>query len=155
MRIRALVLTAVTAVSVLAAAGAAQAAPYAGGNYPALGYEGKYPEQTPCRYAVQQSQKATYKGQTITLRLFYNGRCGAFARIDNAPQGCTVTLWRTQGVATTAAAADQAPIGSISEPIDPGINFAYTQVADNLGGRSAQALLACGGGPAIARTNWY
>jgi hypothetical protein len=46
----------------------------------------------------------------------------------------------------------------VQETVDPGINFAYTMVGNNLSGRLSRAALACGPSAprkVIARTSWY
>jgi hypothetical protein len=46
----------------------------------------------------------------------------------------------------------------VQETVDPGINFAYTMVGNNLSGRVSRAALACGPSAprkVIARTGWY
>lgn len=135
-------------VATLALPAAAQARPFHGPGYPAFANEGLYPEATSCRYSLLQSRQANWRGRTITLKYFYNGRCGSFARIDNAPRDCEVYLDRTP---------DGDMVGGwayVRETVDPRISFAYTQVGSNLSGRLSRAALVCGG-VAVARTNWY
>jgi hypothetical protein len=143
-------LVAVAAFAALAIAVPAQAAPSHGPGYPAFAHEGRYPEATPCSYRLQQSRRASWGGRTITLKYFYSGGCGSFARIDNAPRDCVALLDRsTDGGRTWSW---------VQETVDPGINFAYTMVGNNLSGRVSRAALACGPSAprkVIARTSWY
>ncbi|WP_138497885.1 hypothetical protein [Nostoc sp. PA-18-2419] len=134
----------------LAFASDAQAAPFNSPGYPNYTYEGKYPESTPCRYSLLQTKKATWTGSTITLKYFYNGKCGSFARIENAPPYCRVYLDRTRSSNPNPSSWDY-----VGETVDPGINFAYTKVGNNLGGRLSRAALVCGTGTVVTRTNWY
>ncbi len=134
----------------LAFATAAQAAPFNSPGYPNYTYEGKYPESTPCRYNLQQSKSATWAGSKITLKYFYSGQCGSFARIDNAPPYCKVYLDRTRSSNPNPSSWDY-----VGETVDPGINFAYTKVGNNLSGRLSRAALVCGTGTVVTRTNWY
>lgn len=128
----------------------AQASP----AYPYYQYEGLYPTQTPCsgRYYLPPvrggaTRTVTYQGWIITLKYYYHGECGSFARIENAPSGqCWAYLDRSNDNGQTWA--------NVAEPVDPGINFAYTKVGNNLSGRVSRAALVCGGG-VLARTNWY
>jgi hypothetical protein len=134
----------------LALATGAQAASFWGGDYPRFTYEGSYPTQTPCSGAYQllQSRTASWGGRTITLKYFYNGGCGSFARIENAPSDCWVILDRTP-VHSTASWS------WVEETVDPGDNFAYTKMGNNLNGRYSRGALACGPGSVLARTDWY
>ena len=125
-----------------------QAAPFDSGGYPRFTYEGSYPEATPCRYNLQQSKTAIWAGRTITLKYFYSAGCGSYARIDNAPRDCSVFLDRTR------YSNDVSSHEYVGETVDPGINFAYTKVGNNLNGRLSRAALVCGV-PVVARTNWY
>ncbi|WP_152588151.1 hypothetical protein [Nostoc sphaeroides] len=128
----------------------AQAAPFNSPGYPNYTYEGKYPEATPCRYNLLQSKKATWTGSTITLKYFYSDGCGSFARIENAPPYCSVYLDRTRSTNPNPTRWDY-----VGETVDPGINFAYTKVGNNLSGRLSRAALVCGTGTVVTRTNWY
>ena len=74
---------------------AAPAQPFPGPGYPKYANEGRYPEATSCKYSLQASRTASFAGRRITLKYFYNGRWGSFARIDNAPRSCRVTLDRS------------------------------------------------------------
>lgn len=134
--------------------GIAQASP----GYPHYRYEGLYPPQTPCsgRYYLPSvrggaTKTATYQGRTITLKYYYNGGCGSFARIENAPSGqCWAYLDRSDDGGRTW--------DTVTEPVDSGITFAYTKVGNNLNGRLSRAALVCRGstsGIVLARTNWY
>jgi hypothetical protein len=156
MTLRAVAVAAVAGLALPVVASPAGAEPYQSGGYPAFGYEGRYPEQTPCKYRLQQSRIVPYGSRLIRLKFFYNGRCGGFGRIENAPQDCEVAVWRTRTPAPTPEIADQTLVGAIIEPVDPGIDYAYTKVVDNLQGRAAKAMVACGGGPfVIGETAWY
>jgi hypothetical protein len=143
----------VLAVGALATAVPAGAAPEQGGDYGAYPNEGKYPEQTGAKFRRVAMRTATHNGRQITLKLFYNGRVGAFARIDNAPRDCRVVVDRALG-------PNQQHTGRIDETVDPGISFAYTKIANNLDGRLARGALLCGdagNGNAfvLARTNFF
>jgi hypothetical protein len=128
-------------------------------GYPYYQYEGLYPTQTPCsgRYYLPQvsggaTRTASYQGRTITLKYYYHGECGSFARIENAPSGqCWAYLDRSNDGGQTWA--------NVTEPVDPGINYAYTKVGNNLSGRVSRAALVCRGSGSsfvvLARTNWY
>jgi hypothetical protein len=133
----------------LALPAAVQARPFHSTGFPAFANEGLYPEATSCRYSLLQSKQASWRGRTITLKYFYNGRCGSFARIDNAPGDCKAYLDRTPDRDTVGGWA------FVGETVDPGISFAYTQVGNNLSGRLSRAALVCGSGIVVARTNWF
>lgn len=139
---------AAAAVLALAGAAAAQATPYHGSGYPAFAYEGRYPEATPCSYGLNQSRTASWAGRSIRLKYFYSGGCGSFARIENAPRDCRVVLDRsTDGGRSWSW---------VLETVDPGIDYAYTQVGNNLSGRVSRGALVCGSnGTVVVRTNWY
>ncbi|MEU7278133.1 hypothetical protein AB0A69_04980 [Streptomyces sp. NPDC045431] len=136
--------------TLLAAAGAvtavalspftAQAASYSGGNYGAYAYEGSYPTVSGCSGTF--ALKYTTGASGITLKYFYSSKCGSFARIENAPQGCVAVAQRADGG------------GWVSESVDPGINYAYTKIANNLNGRLSRAILSCNGHD-LASTPWY
>jgi hypothetical protein len=152
MRIKALAGIAGLALAAsLALATGAQAAPFdSGAGYPRFANEGKYPENTNCTYGLQQSRTGSWGGRTIRLRYYYSGGCGSFARIDNAPRDCSVWLDRTP---------DRDTVGGwdyVGETVDPGINFAYTKVGNNLNGRLSRGALVCGPrNLVIVRTGWY
>ncbi len=121
--------------------------------YGTFKYEGSYPEHTPCKYhlppvAGGATRSAYLRGWGhITLKYYFSDRCGSFARIENAPTGrCTVYLGRSADRGRTWAL--------VSEPVDPGIDFAYTKVANNLDGRLSAAALICDSN-VLAWTNWY
>lgn len=150
MPTRVTMLAGVAALAALAMAVPAQAAPSHGPGYPAFAHEGRYPEATPCNYRLQQSRTGTWGGRRIALKYFYSGGCGSFARIDNAPRDCVALLDRSTNGGRTWS--------WIQETVDPGINFAYTMVGNNLSGRVSRAALACGPSAprqVITRTNWY
>ncbi|GAA2893146.1 hypothetical protein GCM10011428_02120 [Streptomyces violaceus] len=44
--------------------------------------------------------------------------------------------------------------GWVSETVDSGINYAYTQMGNNLSGRVSRALLSCDGHD-LTSTGWY
>jgi hypothetical protein len=127
--------------------------PFPGPGYPKYKYEGRYPEATPCKYGLNASRTATLGSRRITLKYFYSGRCGSFGRIENAPRNCHVTLDRSADGGRTSS--------FITETVDPGDNFAYTQVGNNLSGRVSRAALVCDTDPdaptaqVLARTNWF
>lgn len=132
----------------LGVATSAQAAPFHSTGYPSFTYEGSYPESTPCRYSLLQSRTAAWGGRTITLKYFYSGGCGSFARIDNAPGDCSVFLDRTPTQSTSSW-------NYVGETVDAGINYAYTMIGNNLNGRYSRGALVCGPGTVLTRTAWY
>jgi hypothetical protein len=151
MRIKALAgLAGIAFAASLAFAGGAQAAPFdSGAGYPRFAHEGVYPEQSGCKYRLTRSAKGNWAGRTISLRYYYSGGCGSFARIDNAPRDCSVYLDRTP---------DRDTVGGwdfVGETVDPGINFAYTKVGNNLSGRLSRGALVCGNGTVVVRTPWF
>jgi hypothetical protein len=140
---------------VTAAVTPADAEPRRSGDYGAYPNEGKYPEQTGVKFRRVATRTATHNGRLITLKLFYNGRVGAFARIDNAPRDCMVMVDRTPG-------STQEHTGAVGETVDPGLSFAYTRIANNLDGRLARGALVCGdlrpdgnGAQVLVRTNYF
>ncbi|MDT0309346.1 hypothetical protein RM780_20625 [Streptomyces sp. DSM 44917] len=129
----------------------AQAAASWSASYGELPGEGLYPEETSCSGAYGQpdvpggaTRTAQYNGRTLTLRFYYHGDCGAFARVENAPQECSAHINRLEGNS----------IVWMRETVDPGLDYAYTMIANNLDGRQARAVLFCGD-TALARTEWY
>lgn len=127
-------------------AAAVQSASY--GNLP---NEGLYPEQTSCsgRYTQPRvpggaTKTAVYQGRTITLKYFYSPGCGSFARVENAPRDCAAHSNRLDG----------SKIVWVLETVDPGINYAYTKVINNLNGRQSRAVLICDN-RTVASTAWY
>ena len=138
--------------ALLAFAISAQAKPIYGVGYPRFKYEGSYPEHTPCRYHLQDSRTAQLGDRPVTLKYFYSGGCGSYARIDNAPGDCSVFLDRTYN--NTYNNSDSSTWANVIETVDPGINFAYTKVGNNLNGRLSRAALVCNG-VLLNRTNWY
>ena len=91
------------AVGALATAVPAEAVPTQGGNYGVYPNEGKYPEQTGAKFRRVATRTATHEGRRVTLKVFYNGRIGTFARIDNAPRDCVVVVDRTPGTQRSRA----------------------------------------------------
>ncbi len=136
----------------LAAAGAAvavaitplsaQAAPSQGGNYGAYGLEGQYPTTSFCAGTFSLKYQKSASG--MTLKYYYSGKCGSFARIENSRANCA------------ALAERNSPSGQgwVSETVDPGITYAYSKIADNLNGRTSRAVLVCDG-HRLAETPWY
>jgi hypothetical protein len=137
----------------LGLATSAQATPFdSGDGYPRFANEGSYPESTSCNYRLLQSRSADWHGRSIRLKYFYSGGCGSFARIENAPRECSVWLDRTPD-GDTVGGWDY-----VGETVDPGIDYAYTQVGNNLSGRLSRGALVCHSGGTnwvIARTGWY
>ncbi|GAA1605323.1 hypothetical protein GCM10009789_69100 [Kribbella sancticallisti] len=138
---------------------AAQAAPYSSGNYGAFAYEGSYPTIGGCSGTFflpsdvpgGSVQYASWQGRQVKLEFYYSHRCGAYGRVSNAPQGCTVYVYRDSN-------GDRNYDGVVGESVDPGIDFAYTKIANNLNGRLAKATLVCRdvhGSWALAATDWY
>lgn len=141
---------AVSGVGMLAIVPSAQAAPFNSTGYPRFAYEGRYPESTPCSGHFRQvggTRYASWKGRTVSLRYFYSNGCGSFARIDNAPRDCAVWTDRTPG-------RNRSNWAWVRETVDPGINFAYTKMANNLSGRYSRGALECSG-HLLTRTSWY
>ncbi|MEU9183120.1 hypothetical protein AB0D14_00840 [Streptomyces sp. NPDC048484] len=131
----------------LTTAGAAHADSAAYGTY---ANEGLYPESTSCAgsyYSPVANHTVSYGGYTITLKYFYNGGCGSFARIENAPTNCSAYLDRSD---------DGGAEGWVntSEPVEAGLTYAYTKIGNNLDGRVSRAALVCNDG-VVDRTNWY
>jgi hypothetical protein len=151
LRKRTLTVAALAGSLAAVAPAAADAHPFPGPGYPKYQYEGRYPEATPCKYGLNASRIATLGSRRITLKYFYSGRCGSFGRIENAPRNCRVTLDRSANGGRTSS--------FITETVDPGDNFAYTQVGNNLSGRVSRAALVCDtsadDGQVLARTDWF
>ncbi len=119
-----------------------------GPGYPMFEYEGSYPNTTPCRDRFQLAQvtTGTYQDYEITLKYFYHDDCGSFARIDDAPENCAVMLDRsTDGGVSWAW---------VREFVEPGLDFAYTKMGNNLEGRFSRGALVCDG-LVIVRTDWW
>ncbi|MFG3497393.1 hypothetical protein [Streptomyces sp. NPDC047928] len=143
--------------TLLAAAGAAtavaltpftaQAASFQGGNYGAYAYEGQYPTVSGCAGTFRQIGNTIY-AEGMALKYFYSDRCGSFARIENSRSNCAAVLERSNSGAWRADAW-------VSETVDPGINYAYTKMGNNLNGRVSRALLTCDGHVIAPPTAWY
>jgi hypothetical protein len=121
---------------------------YSPDGYPAFEYEGDYQEQTPCKdlFEVFETHDVSYGNQTITLKYLYHGDCGSYARIENAPTSCAAILERT-----TDHGVSWAWVGEVVEPY---LDFAYTQIGNNLDDRRSRAVLICDG-EVLQRTDWY
>ncbi|MFG3497394.1 hypothetical protein [Streptomyces sp. NPDC047928] len=152
---RSLGVVAAAAGLLFSTAGSAQAASAPYGRY---AYEGVYPGSTPCsgRYYLPSdvpggaTRSVSYAGRTVTLKYYYNGGCGSFARIENAPTDCEAYLDRSDDGGATWV--------NVSEQVESGLNYAYTKMGNNLNGRYSRAALVCGlgsTGVVLARTNWY
>lgn len=138
---------------------AAQAAPSSWGNYGAFANEGSYPTVAGCTGtfflpagvpggAVQTRE---WQGRQVKLEFYYSNRCGAYGRISNVPPECKVTVSRDSN-------GDRIADAGITETVDPGIDFAYTKIANNLNGRLASASLTCtaaGQTWSVLSTGWY
>jgi hypothetical protein len=124
----------------------AHAASFQGGNYGAYGMEGQYPTVSSCAGTFQQVGATRYAGG-MALKYFYSSKCGSFARIENSRANCAAVLQRSN---SGTGRVD----GWVSETVDPGINYAYTKIGNNLNGRVSRALLACDGDDLVF-TNWY
>jgi len=74
----------------------------------------------------------------------YSPGCGSFARVENAPRDCAAHSNRLDG----------SKIVWVLETVDPGINYAYTKVINNLNGRQSRAVLICDN-RTVASTAWY
>ncbi|OPG10991.1 hypothetical protein B1R27_00340 [Streptomyces sp. GKU 895] len=124
----------------------AHAAASSGGNYGTYGMEGQYPTTNYCTGTFRQVGSTQYAGN-MALKYFYSDKCGSFARIENSRENCAAVLQRSDnGVGRND--------GWVSETVDPGINYAYTQMGNNLNGRVSRAVLACDGHD-LAWTAWY
>ncbi|WP_351234995.1 hypothetical protein [Streptomyces sp. NPDC002133] len=88
-------------------------------------HEGSYPTISACAGTFSLKFQTSFEG--ITLKYFYSGTCGSFARIENARTNCAAVAQRSSG---SVARVD----GWVSETVDPGINYAYTRIANNLSG---------------------
>jgi hypothetical protein len=125
---------------------AAQSASYSGGNYGAYGMEGLYPTHSSCAGTFRQIGPTQFAG-SMALKYFYSDSCGSFARIENSRPGCVAVLQRSNdGVGRVD--------GWVSESVDPGINYAYTKLGNNLHGRVSRALLSCDGHDLVP-TPWF
>jgi hypothetical protein len=124
----------------------AHAAPHSGGNYGAYGNEGQYPTTSFCNGTFRQIGPTKY-AEGMALKYFYSDKCGSFARIENSRPGCAAVLHRSN---SSVGRVD----GWVSETVDSGINYAYTQMGNNLNGRVSRALLTCDGHDLTA-TGWY
>jgi hypothetical protein len=139
----------VTAGVLSLSAGADAESHDSGHGYPRFAHEDLYPENTSCHFRLRESTHDRFAGRTITLRYFYSRGCGSYARIDNAPRSCEVWLDRTRGRDTIGG------WDSVYETVDPGLDFAYTRIGNNLHGRLSRAALVCGKRHvAIARTRF-
>lgn len=156
-------LTALVAASaafiVLLTPTAAQAAPFVQGDFGAYPNENSYPTVAGCSgtFSLPSGmpggpvQYGDWEGHHVKLEFYYSGRCGAYARISNAPASCMATIQRD-------ANGDRREEGRMWETVDPGDNFAYTRIANNLNGRLARALLICNTATSsnlVASTDWY
>jgi hypothetical protein len=119
-------------------------------DYGAYANEGLYPESTSCSgsyYSPVPNRTVSYNGYTITLKYFYNGGCGSFARIENAPTDCWAFLDRSDD-------GGDSWVNTI-EPVEAGLDYAYTKIGNNLDGRVSRAALVCDDTNVLARTDWY
>ena len=119
-----------------------------GPGYPMFAYEGVYPNSTPCRdrFQLQHRITSTYQDREVVLSYYYHDDCGSFARIDGAPERC-------------AAVVDRSIDGGASwtwvrEYVEPGLDFAYTMMGNNLEGRVSRGALVCDE-YVLARTEWW
>ena len=76
----------------------------------------------------------------------YSDGCGSYARIDGAPTECSAFVDRSEDGGRTW--------DNFAEPVDTGLDYAYTKVASNLDGRVSRAALVCDH-LVLARTAWY
>ncbi|MDN3027903.1 hypothetical protein [Streptomyces sp. S.PB5] len=117
-----------------------------GGNYGLYGNEGQYPTTNYCTGTFRQVGATKY-ADNMALKYFYSDKCGSYARIENSRQNCAAVLERSDN---GVGRAD----GWVSESVDPGITYAYTQMGNNLNGRVSRALLVCDGHQK-AETAWF
>lgn len=128
-----------------------QAAPTYGAGYPRFKYEGLYPEQTVCganSFRLKYSDSVLWNGQGILVEYFYSSGCGSYARINNAPIGCAAFLDRS------IYPNNPNVWEFVAESVDPGIDYAYTKVGNNLDGRLSRAALVCNS-VIVYRGRWY
>ncbi|MFC8987341.1 MULTISPECIES: hypothetical protein [unclassified Streptomyces] len=137
---------AVAAVMAVLPASSAHAAPYSGGNYGLYSMEGQYPTVGSCAGTFRQVGATRY-AEGMALKYFYSATCGSFARIENSRSNCSAVLERSNN---GVGRAD----GWVSETVDPGIDYAYSKIGNNLDGRVSRARLACDG-HILTQTNWY
>ena len=131
---------------------AAPAQPFPGPGYPKYANEGRYPRRRPASTrsrptAPRASRGGGSRSSTPTT--------GAAARSRGS------TTRRAPARVTLDRSADGGRTWSfITETVDPGDNFAYTQVGNNLSGRVSRGALVCDEpgssvGTVVARTNWF
>ena len=89
--------------------------------------EGQYPAVSGCAGTFKQAGPTRY-AEGMALKYFYSARCGSFARIENPRTNCAAVLERSD---SGAGRAD----GWGSETADPGIDYAYSKIGNNLNGR--------------------
>lgn len=138
---------------------AAQAVPSSSGNYGAFAYEGSYPTVPGCSGTFflpsgvpgGAVQTRSWQGRQVKLEFYYSNSCGAYGRISNVPPECKVTVYRDGN-------GDRVSDATVTETVDPGIDYAYTKIANNLNGRLAKAFLTCtaaGQNWIVLSTDWY
>lgn len=148
-----------TALVILLQPLTAQAAPYVQGDFGAFPYENSYPTVAGCSGTFflpsdlpgGAVKYANWAGRQVKLEFYYSNRCGAYARISNAPASCQAEIRRDSN-------GDRREEGRMWETVDPGIDYAYTRIANNLNGRLAKAQLVCVDGSTaylVADTDWY
>jgi hypothetical protein len=149
----------ITALVILGHPLTAQAVPYVQGNFGALPYENSYPTVAGCSGTFflpsdmpgGAVKYGNWAGRQVKLEFYYSNRCGAYARISNAPASCQAEIRRDSN-------GDRREDGRMWETVDPGIDFAYTRIANNLNGRLALAQLVCVDGNTahlVTSTDWY
>lgn len=137
----------------------AQAAPFVQGDFGAYANENSYPTVAGCSgtFSIPSGvpggavKYGNWEGRQVKLEFYYSSRCGAYARISNAPRSCNAEILRD-------ANADRREEGRMWETVDAGDTFAYTRIANNLNGRLARALLVCDTATSshlVASTDWY
>ena len=99
------------------------------------------------RARVDPSARASYDRSYALYRQLYRDLRGSFARIENSRPGCAAVLQRSNN---STGRND----GWVSETVDSGINYAYTQMGNNLNGRVSRAVLSCDGHD-LVNTAWY
>jgi hypothetical protein len=108
--------------------------------------EGQYPTTSFCSGSFRQIGPTKY-AEGMALKYFYSDKCGSFARIENSRANCAAVLQRSNN---GTGRVD----GWVSETVDSGINYAYTQMGNNLSGRVSRAVLSCDGHD-LTSTGWY
>lgn len=128
-----------------------QAGPTYGRGYPRFPEEGRYPEQTSCgadNFKKHEEVIRSWNGYNIQIQYFLSPNCGSYARMNFAPRACAVFLDRTLDPYYTYEWT------FVAEGVDPGINYAYTQVGYNYKGIYSRSAVVCNS-KIVYRSVWY